>query len=114
MRERTAAFIESLLLALVRALLPARGRHRAVPVPPQPPVTALLAAAPVSPVRRPGRPLDDVRPFEHNTPLVRPYLLTPDERHERKQKRRRRRALWLAAYGIDVGPRHIHGMEVSA
>ncbi|KAB1139836.1 hypothetical protein F7R91_38530 [Streptomyces luteolifulvus] len=104
--------MESLLLALVRALLPARGRHRAVP--PQPPVTAPLAAAPVSPVRRPGRPLDDVWPFEHNAPLVRPYLLTPDERHERKRQRQRRRALWLAAHGIDVGPRRIHGMEVSA
>jgi hypothetical protein len=31
MRDRTTGFRESLLLALVRALLPARGRHRAGP-----------------------------------------------------------------------------------
>jgi hypothetical protein len=38
--------------------------------------------------------------------MIRPYLLTPEQRQ-------RRRALWLATYGIDVGPRHIHGMEVA-
>ncbi|MFG3516591.1 hypothetical protein [Streptomyces bobili] len=47
-------------------------------------------------------------------PLVRPYLLTPEERHERRLQGQRRRALWLAVHGIDVGPRRIHGMEVSA
>ncbi|GAA3833095.1 hypothetical protein GCM10023083_76920 [Streptomyces phyllanthi] len=26
----------------------------------------------------------------------------------------RRRTLWLATYGIDVGPRRIHGVEVAA
>lgn len=61
MRERIAGFCALLLLAIIRALLPARGRH-----------------------------------------------------HERKLQRQRRRALWLAVHGIDVGPRHIHGMEVSA
>ncbi|MFF9803162.1 hypothetical protein ACF1G3_37960 [Streptomyces rochei] len=66
MRERIAGFCELLLLAIVRALLPAKGRHRA------------------------------------DGPLV------------RKLQRQRRRALWLAVHGIDVGPRHIHGMEVSA
>ncbi|MGW1745450.1 hypothetical protein ACWCRD_07515 [Streptomyces sp. NPDC002092] len=107
MRERTAGFIELLLLAIVRALLPARGRHRAAPAAQLPPTEQPLAA--------PGthRPLD-VWPFEPDAHLVRPYLLTPDERHERRLQRRRRRALWLAAYGIDVGPRRIHGVEVSA
>ncbi|WP_307675772.1 hypothetical protein [Streptomyces sp. V4I2] len=56
----------------------------------------------------------DAHPFEPDTPLVRPYLLTAEERHERRLQRQRRRALWLAVHGIDVGPRHIHGMEVSA
>ncbi|GCB49342.1 hypothetical protein [Streptomyces sp. NL15-2K] len=32
---------------------------------------------------------------------------------KRRLQRQRRRALWLATYGIDVGPRRIHGMEVT-
>ncbi|MET7927466.1 hypothetical protein ABZT43_26400 [Streptomyces sp. NPDC005349] len=40
--------------------------------------------------------------------LVRPYVLTPGERH---RQRGRRRALYLATFGIDVGPHPhlIHG-----
>ncbi|MFI5657159.1 hypothetical protein [Streptomyces sp. NPDC051684] len=40
--------------------------------------------------------------------LVRPYVLTPEER---RLQRERRRALCLATFGIDVGPRPelIHG-----
>jgi hypothetical protein len=105
MRERTARFVELLLIALVRALLPARGRHRAAPAQ-LPALAQPLATTPV-------RALDGW-PFEQDTHLVRPYLLSPYERHERKLQRGRRRALWLAAYGIDVGPRRIHGVEVSA
>ncbi|MFM9558133.1 hypothetical protein [Streptomyces caniscabiei] len=45
------------------------------------------------------------------SPLVRPYLLTPDERH---RQRERRRALYLASLGIDTGPDHIHGIRVGA
>jgi hypothetical protein len=104
MRERIAGFCELLLLAFVRALLPARGRHRAVY--PQPPTQE-------RPVEATRLPLD-VWPFEPDGQLVRPYLLTPEERHQRKLQRQRRRALWLAVHGIDVGPRHIHGIEVSA
>lgn len=70
MRERTAGFIESLLLALARALLPARGRHRA-PAHQRPCQDLLLAAHPAT-------------PFEWDTHLVRPYLLTPEERRERR------------------------------
>lgn len=34
--------------------------------------------------------------------------------HERQEARRgRRRALWLAVHGIDIGPRLIHGVEVT-
>ncbi|MDT3395098.1 hypothetical protein RKE29_00230 [Streptomyces sp. B1866] len=32
---------------------------------------------------------------------------------ERRLQRRRRWAVWLAAYGIDVGPRRIHGVRVA-
>ncbi|MBC2904051.1 hypothetical protein [Streptomyces cupreus] len=93
--------MKSLLLVLVRALFPARGRHRAS--------TARLPL-PVQPLPRYRH---NPCPVEYDTPLVRPYLLTPAERHERRRQRQRRRALWLAAYGIDVGPRRIHGVEVS-
>lgn len=110
MRERIAGLRELLLLALLRALLPARGRHRAA-VPPQPPVQR-RPLEPSSPLPT-GGPLD-VWPFEPDTSLVRPYLLTPQERHERRLRRQRRRALWLAVHGVDVGPRRIHGVEVAA
>jgi hypothetical protein len=33
---------------------------------------------------------------------------------ERRQQRRRRRALWLASLEIDTGPRRIHGAKVVA
>jgi len=76
MRERIAGFCELLLLTLVRALLPTRGRHRTAP-------DQLHSAIPPLAVS-PGRPLD-VWPFEHDTHLVRPYLLTPEELRERKR-----------------------------
>ncbi|THA32359.1 hypothetical protein E6R18_14210 [Streptomyces sp. A1277] len=34
------------------------------------------------------------------------------ERAENRMRRERRRALWLALHGVDVGPRVIHGMAV--
>ncbi|MEV0368331.1 hypothetical protein AB0I10_00600 [Streptomyces sp. NPDC050636] len=48
-----------------------------------------------------------------DTALIRPYVLTPEERRERRLQRGRRRSLWLAAYGYDAGPRWIHGVEVA-
>ncbi|MER5293651.1 hypothetical protein ABT382_16460 [Streptomyces pharetrae] len=60
LRLRLAALCESVLLALVRLLLPAEGRHRATaPPPPAPP-------------HSPPRALE---PLWIDTPLVRPYLL---------------------------------------
>ncbi|WP_328562062.1 hypothetical protein [Streptomyces coelicoflavus] len=43
--------------------------------------------------------------------LVRPYVLSPTER---RHQRERRRAAHLATLGIDVGPKHIHGVRVPA
>lgn len=43
--------------------------------------------------------------------LVRPYVLTLDERGRRRE---RRRALYLASLGIDTGPQCIHGIRVGA
>jgi len=45
------------------------------------------------------------------TMLVRPHVLTPDER---RSKRERRRALYLATFGLDSGPHYIHGIRVGA
>ncbi|WP_281181976.1 hypothetical protein [Streptomyces chattanoogensis] len=59
------------------------------------------------PLQRPGLPLRG-----EDSPLIRPYVLTPEERQERRLQRGRRRALWLAVHGIDAGPRWIHGVEV--
>ncbi|MFH8775688.1 hypothetical protein [Streptomyces sp. NPDC017958] len=55
--------------------------------------------------------------------LIEPLLLTlvvallPSSSHARRKRRlqrRRRQTLLLATYGIDVGPRRIHGVEVPA
>ena len=107
MRERIAGLCALLLLAIIRALLPAGGRHRAVPT--QSPLREPTLAY----VPRRAEQADRVESVDAH-PLVRPYLLTPEERHERRLQGQRRRALWLAVHGIDVGPRRIHGMEVSA
>ncbi|MFE1247174.1 hypothetical protein [Streptomyces sp. NPDC058735] len=61
MRLRLAESCESVLLALVRLLLPARGRHRA---------TAPAWRTPPPPARDPL----PVEPLLMDTPLVRPYL----------------------------------------
>ncbi|MGW0824869.1 hypothetical protein [Streptomyces sp. NPDC002845] len=94
MRVPLAKFCESVLLTLVRLLLPTQGRHRAAM--PQPPDREHpLTPPPHSPPVRPHHPLHAL-PFELDTPLVRPYLFTPEERRDY------------------TSPRHIHGVEVSA
>lgn len=87
-------FVEPLL----RLFLPASGRRRS-PRDPQP-----QAASPSAPVAPPG---DGSR--------VRPCALVPAPRRaEARCQRARRRALWLAVHGVDVGPRMIHGVDVIA
>jgi hypothetical protein len=49
-----------------------------------------------------------------DSPLVRPYLVAHEQHEEARRQRARRRALWLAVHGIDIGPRLIHGVEVTA
>ncbi|MGW1163603.1 hypothetical protein ACWD48_36560 [Streptomyces sp. NPDC002519] len=102
MSHRIARLFEPLL----RLLLPATGRRRLVAVPTEPePVVSL----PVGPsVRRSAaRPLRG----EDNA-LVRPYLVAHERHREARRQRARRRALWLAVHGIDIGPRVIHGIDV--
>ncbi|WDV52747.1 hypothetical protein PV963_21380 [Streptomyces coeruleorubidus] len=69
MRLRIAELCESVLLLIVRSLLPARGRHRATPA-------RWSATIPHSLPTPTARPLDDEEPLVMDTPLVRPYLQT--------------------------------------
>ncbi|MFH8901980.1 hypothetical protein ACH4HG_37210 [Streptomyces coeruleorubidus] len=69
MRLRIAELCESVLLLLVRILLPARGRHRATPA-------RWPSAIPHSPPTPTARPFDVEEPLVMDTPLVRPYLHT--------------------------------------
>ncbi|MCT9142279.1 hypothetical protein [Streptomyces violarus] len=62
LRLRAAELCESLLLTLVRLLLPAQGRHRATP-------DRRSLPLPDPPPR-----LLDAEPLVMDTPLVRPYL----------------------------------------
>ncbi|MFS4094030.1 hypothetical protein [Streptomyces sp. AF1A] len=110
MLHRIALLVEPLL----RLLWPASGRHRhrnshraggvARPTP--------VPAAPLQPNRRPS-PHEALLQGEDSR-LVRPYLLAHERRVQARQQRARRRTLWLAVHGIDVGPRRIHGVDVGS
>ncbi|WP_340558484.1 hypothetical protein [Streptomyces sp. GSL17-111] len=89
-----------LITRLLALLLSKPGTHRA----------GRLAAKEVdTPTTEPPlirRVVQDL-PVITNAELVRPYVMTPEERRELLLGRARRRTLWLAPYGIDVGPRWI-------
>jgi hypothetical protein len=89
------------VVPLLRLLFPASGRHRAGRSP-----AALAQVDPPTLVLPRG-----------GDELARPYMLTAEEWRERRERtrvrRERRRALWLASYGIDVGSSRIHGVEVA-
>ncbi|MGW2634269.1 hypothetical protein ACWC2K_33825 [Streptomyces chattanoogensis] len=96
--------------ALLLRLLPAHGRHRPADAPPAVP----QVDAPTLVLPRVRRMRPDLMPLRgEDSPLVRPYVLTTQERQERWLQRGRRRALWFAVHGIDAGPRWIHGVEVT-
>ncbi|MER6014798.1 hypothetical protein [Streptomyces bluensis] len=112
--------IAALCTLLLRLLLPPHGRHRAARrgiAAPLTPAADTAHSASSEPSPHPQPPRTPLLRGE-DSPLVRPYVLTPAERRARKdhrhQQRQRRRALWLAVHGIDVGPRRIHGVEVVA
>ncbi|WP_328921923.1 hypothetical protein [Streptomyces griseoaurantiacus] len=106
--------IAYLLEPLLRLLWPASGRHRHqnrhraegrarnTPAP----------TTPVTPDRRPS-PCEALLHGEDSR-LVRPYLLAHEQRVQARRQRARRRTLWLAVHGIDVGPRRIHGVDVGS
>jgi hypothetical protein len=97
---------------LLRVRWPAPGRHRAATAGPSgavPPPRVVVAAT--------GAPPSERHPLlrGEDTPLVRPYVLAHERsREEARQQRARRRTLWLAVHGVDLGPRVIHGVEVAA
>ncbi|MBQ0848854.1 hypothetical protein J8N05_11625 [Streptomyces sp. BH-SS-21] len=118
MKHRIGRLVEPLLrwlfpgrgrhrLPVVEVASGRRGRHRAVP------------GAQGATAHRAGcRPL---RGEDHV--MVRPYLVEHEQRERREQRKlreharqqqARRRALWLATRGVDIGSRVIHGVEVSA
>lgn len=94
MRDSIARF---LLWALTLCTPHPRGRHRAD--------EALPGHAPAPPPRF-TELLDGGAQL-----LVRPYVL---DASELRRQRARRRALYLATLGIDVGPDRIHGVLVAA
>ncbi|MGG2463829.1 hypothetical protein ACO0M4_29215 [Streptomyces sp. RGM 3693] len=98
--------IRTIFESLLGLLLPSRGRHRSAGAPPaaEHPDTPTLAI-PRVPVEQRWLRGEDVA-------LIRPYVLTPEQRQERRLQRGRRRALWLSVHGIDAGSRWIHGVEV--
>ncbi|MFE7964537.1 hypothetical protein ACFU0X_16055 [Streptomyces cellulosae] len=98
---------------LLRLRWPASGRHRhenrhraqgaaSTPAP----------DAPLAPGRRPS--LYEALLRGEDSRLVRPYLLAHERRAQARRQRARRRTLWLAVHGIDVGPRRIHGVDVGS
>ncbi|MGY0061430.1 hypothetical protein ACWY4P_33650 [Streptomyces sp. LZ34] len=97
---------------LLRLLLPPSGRHRAAshqhtPTMPRP---ARLPHVPAQPTL-------SGPPDGYSSTMIRPYLVTHEQREARaarRLRRQRRRTLWLAVHGIDIGPRVIHGVRVVA
>jgi hypothetical protein len=85
------------------------GRHSRVYAP--------SAAPPVRTFEPPRAPFQAVTPVDGDAvALVRPYVIAHEQREEvrrRREERSRRRALWLAVHGVDVGPRFIHGVEMA-
>lgn len=105
MSHRTARLLEPLL----RFLFPGSGRHRrAATTPARGRHTPAYVHGRTA--RRAGsRPLRG----EDNA-MVRPYLLAHERRGEARRRPVRRRDLWLAVQGVDIDPRIIHGVAVTA
>lgn len=97
---------------VLRLLLPPSGRRRLCGAPPPP--VAPIRSCPAPTATTPCRTRVPLLRGEDSR-LVRPYLDDPHEaaRQEGRAQRQRRRALWLAVHGVDVGPRLIHGVEVA-
>ncbi|MGW3572322.1 hypothetical protein ACWDSL_52195 [Streptomyces sp. NPDC000941] len=122
--------------ALLRLVLPPSGRHRVADTADGRPAvqhrhapTMRTAHVPDTPSRRMAAERADASavqfrpafgpPDGHDADMVRPYVFAHERQQrlepaERRLRRQRRRALWLAVHGIDIGPRWIHGVRVVA
>ncbi|MEU7433270.1 hypothetical protein AB0B07_20940 [Streptomyces sioyaensis] len=102
-----AKTIAKIFESLLRLLLPARGRHR--------PSGSLPAVrSEESPTLTLARGLCECAGLlrGEDAALIRPYVLTPEERQKRRSEWGRR-TLFFASSGIDAGPRWIHGPEAT-
>ncbi|MFF3334729.1 hypothetical protein ACFYWX_35205 [Streptomyces sp. NPDC002888] len=110
MSHRIARLFEPLL----QLLFPGTGRRRRTATVPAGacacPTCSCAEERPALPARPVGPPLLRA---EDNA-MVRPYLVAHERQEEARRQRARRRALWFAVHGIDIGPRVIHGVEVTA
>lgn len=95
-------FIARIFEPLLQLLLPARGCHRSASAP----AAAWCADTPTLALPRVAVGQPGLLRGE-DVALIRPYVVTSEERQERRLQRGRRRALWLAMHGVDAGPRWI-------
>lgn len=97
--------IAGLFEPLLRFLFRATGRHRAARSGPE---TRPQEDTPTVPhARTPALRGEDIG-------LVRPYLVAHERREKERRQRARRRTLVFATYGLDIGLRRPHGVEVTA
>ncbi|MFE7382490.1 hypothetical protein ACFU9F_19205 [Streptomyces zhihengii] len=117
MRLRPARLPARLLHALLdglRRLLPDRPPRGPRPGEARPRSAGPVPGAP-PPSGPPPRPVPHTAPLRgEDSALVRPYLVAHEREQENRRQRARRLELWLALYGVEFGPRVIHGVEVTA
>lgn len=101
-------FIRSIFSALMCALLPSSGRHRTGDG-----TSARADQCADVPSVRPTEPVADPSLRGEDIGHVRPYFVAHELRREAQRQRQRRRTLWLAVHGVDIGPRMIHGVRVA-
>lgn len=109
--------IHRLIEPLLRLLWPPTGRRRAGLQTCRARCQAAGTSWPAPALAVPPRPrhAPDLVLRGEDNPLVRPYLVAHERRELARLRRvRRRRELWCAVHGIDIGPRLIHGVEVTA
>lgn len=127
-----AQAIAWIFVALLRLLLPPSGRHRAAEATNGRPAVRRQVAPTMHTARRPDAPVRPVSaertdgltapirlasgpPGQYGATMVRPYVVAYERQRERRAELRlRRRALWLAVHGIDIGPPVIHDVRVVA
>lgn len=99
---------------LLRRVWPASGRHRPSEDPPAAPAAVPPRAVPFPAVATAAHGSVPLLRGQ-DVDLVRPYLVAHEDRREEvRRQRARRRVLWLAVHGVDLGPKVIHGVEVAA